>query len=162
MIHYSEIVFIENGAIKSPRKKLAESFKKLKDGKYFLTLEKFYKKRSTQQNRSKFGIAYKILQSCFIQTTGESISIEWVHEFCKERFLPAEYVEKLKEEYLQRNRFIVNNETGEEIEIPLRLTTTKLSTVQEIEYYKNMQKFCAEFFNTEIPDPDSSKVKKKL
>lgn len=156
MIHYSEIIFIENGVIKSPRKKLADAFKQLKDGKYFLILEKFYKKRSTQQNRAKFGIAYKILQSCFIQATGESVSIEWVHEFCKERFLPAEYVEMLKQEYLQKTRFIVNNETGEEIEIPMRLTTTKLSTVQEIEYYQNMQKFCAEFFNTQIPDPQTN------
>lgn len=161
MIHYSEIVYIENGLIKSPRKKLAESFKQLKDGKYFLTLEKFYKRRSTQQNRARFGIAYKILQSCFIQATGESVSIEWVHEFAKERFLPAEYVEMLKIEYEQKENTVTNMDTGEQINIPMRLTTTRLTTVQEMEYVKNMRDFCLDFFNTEIPEPDVTKKKTK-
>jgi hypothetical protein len=150
---YHEKIKIESGNIVFPRKKIAESISKMKDGFYWMNIEKFYKQRSGQQNRAKFGIAYKILRSLFSESFGYQVSTEWVHEFCKERFLPGDYVDQLKVEW-EQNKVLVNYETGQEIEIPFRLTTTKMSTVQEMEYYKNMQLFCAEFFNTEIPDPD--------
>lgn len=155
----SEKITIKSGQIVFPRKKLSESFKKLKDGNYWLSLEKFYKRRSNQQNRAKFGIAYKILRACFSESFGCSVSIEWVHEFCKERFLPAEYVEKLRAEW-EQSKILINYQTGQEIEIPFRLTTTKMTTVEEMEYYQNMQVFCAEFFGQEIPDPDPDYMNK--
>jgi hypothetical protein len=150
---YTEKIIIKDGLISFPRKKLQESISKLKDGNYFLTIEKFYKVRSTQQNRATFGIPYKLLRSCFSEAFGEAVSIEWTHEFCKERFLPDDYVEQLKEDW-QKSKVLTNYETGLEIEIPFRLTTTKLSTVQSMEYYKNMQKFGAEFFQIDIPSPN--------
>jgi len=125
----------------------------MKDGFYWLRLEKFYKQRSIQQNRAKFGISYKILRSCFSDAFGYSVSIDWVHEFCKERFLPGEYVDKLKDQW-QQNKVLVNYDTGQEIEIPFRLSTTAMSTVEEMEYIENIKVFAMEFFNVEIPDPD--------
>lgn len=154
MIKYCEKIRIKSGKIEFPRKKIEESISKLPDGNYFFTIEKFYKLRSVQQNRAKFGIAYKILKACFSESYGESVSIEFVHEYCKQNFLPAGYVERLKEEH-EKNKILVNYNTGQEIEIPFRLTTTKLTTIEEMEYYKNMQRFCAEFFNQDIPDPES-------
>jgi hypothetical protein len=157
---YVEKIVIKDGVIFFPRKKLKESISNLKDGNYLLTIEKFYKIRSIQQNRATFGIPYKLLRNCFSEAFGEPVSIEFVHEFCKERFLPDDYVEQLKEDW-QKSKILTNYETGLEIEIPFRLTTTKLSTVQEIVYYQNMQKFGAEFFQIDIPDPDSAKIKEK-
>lgn len=157
---YKEKITIKSGQIVFPRKKLQESISKLKDGNYLLYIEKFFKQRSNQQNRAKFGIAYKILKACFDESFGYSVSIEWTHEFCKERFLPADYVEMLKSEW-EQNKVLVNYETGQEIDIPFRLTTTKLTTVGEMEYYQNMQLFASEFFNEIIPDPDPAKIKTK-
>jgi hypothetical protein len=150
---YVEKIIIKEGKISFPRKKIEESISKLKDGNYLLSIEKFYKPRSTQQNKAKFGIPYKLLRSYFQDAFGESVSIEWVHEYCKENFLPEDYKEQLKEEW-EKIKILVNYNTNKEIEIPFRLTTTKMSTIQEIEYYHNMQKFGAEFFEIDIPDPD--------
>jgi hypothetical protein len=157
---YVEKITIKDGVISFPRKKLKESISNLKDGNYLLTIEKFYRVRSIQQNRATFGIPYKLLRSCFSEAFGEAVSIEWTKEFCKERFLPADYVEQLKEDW-NKSKILTNYETGQEIEIPFRLTSTKMSTVQQMEYYQNMQKFGAEFFQIDIPDPDSSKIKEK-
>lgn len=151
----SIIFFAEkkNGQFKTLyRDRFGAAINELPDGKYTGEIKRMYKQRSTQQNRAKFGIAYKILHECMVDATGESLSIEYIHEFCKERFLPAEYVERLKREHNEGQ--ITNRETGEVIILPFRLTTTKMTTVEEIEYYKNMQKFAAEFFYCEIHDPD--------
>lgn len=150
---FALIVEIKDGSIKSPRKKISEEIYKLKDGRYFFTLEKFYKLRSIEQNKSWFGIPYKILRSCFAESYGHSISTEFIHEFCKERFLPEAYVNRIKAEFEQNNT-LVSETTGEVIKLKFRLTTTKLSTVEGMEYYKNMQKFGAEFFGVDIPDPE--------
>lgn len=157
---YKEKITIKTGQIVFPRKKLKESIAKFKDGNYLLYIEKFYKQRSSQQNRAKWGIPYKILRACFSDSFGYNVSIDWVHNFCKERFLPEDYVEQLKAEW-EQNKVLVNYETGQEIEMPFILTTTKMNTVQEMEYYKNMQLFGAEFFNVDIPDPDPNYKNKK-
>lgn len=135
------------------REKFASAVADLPEGDYFLILEKIYAKRSIKQNRAKFGIPYKILQSCFIESTGERVSIDWIHEFCKERFLPGEYVEQLREEWEQKKSILIEK-SGEVIEMPFRLTTTKMNTVQEMKYYESMQRFGSEFFYVDIPDPD--------
>jgi len=124
-------------------------------GRYFLTLEKAYNKRSLSQNSSVFGLAYKILQECFIQSFGEYVTIEWVHEYCKENLLPAEYRERIYDEYLQAAKVAIpNKKTGEFLTIPFKPTTTKMSTVESMEYYSNLQDFALDYFETEIPEPD--------
>lgn len=137
------------------RDKFADAVNSLSEGRYSIEIRKVYNKRSGKQNNSIWGIAYKIIQGCLSEATGENVSLEIVHEFCKERFLPADYVERINQDHKSDDRnTIVNENTGEAITIPFRLTTTKMTTVEGIEYYKKMQKFCAEFFYTEIPDPN--------
>jgi hypothetical protein len=137
------------------REKFAQAVSVLPKGRYWLTLEKIYSKRSTQQNRAMFGIPYKILRECFIDSTGENVTTEWVHEFCKKRFLPAEYVDKLRVQWKEKKRYL-KGLNKKKVYFSFELTTTLLSTVEEMEYYKNMQKFAAEFFSVDIPDPDSN------
>lgn len=147
------IATIKNSKLEIVRRdKFASAISDLPEGRYSLTLEKIYNRRSVQQNRAKFGIAYKILRECFVEATGESVSIDYVHEFCKRNFLPSEYVERLKNEH--QSKQIVSESTGEVIEMPFMLTTTKMTTVEEMEFYANLQKFAAEFFGTEIPSPN--------
>jgi hypothetical protein len=137
------------------RDKFSEAIDALVEGRYSVEIKKVYNKGSAKQNRATWGIPYKLLQQCFINSTGEYVDSNWVHEFCKERFLPGEYVERIKKEHEEDPKnHIVNEKTGEEITIPFRLTTSKMTTVEKIEYYKELQRFGAEFFYCEIPDPD--------
>lgn len=125
------------------------------DGRYFLTLEKVYHKRSTLQNNSIWGIPYKHLQECLIESWGRYVKIDEVHEFCKLNFLPQEYIDRLQDEYMDDDDNKVKNlKTGDVKMIPFRLTTTKMTTVESMEYYKNMQDFAMDYFNCDIPDPD--------
>lgn len=140
------------------RDKFNEMIKSLPDGRYIVELIKKFRQRSLQQNKAKFGIAYKIIQGLLIESWGRFISIDEVHEFCKapeNGLIPLEYIERLKDEYINDdNNRLFNKDTGEIKMIPFRITTTKMTTTEEMEYYKNMQDFALEFFNAEIPDPD--------
>jgi hypothetical protein len=131
-----------------------QAIKCLADGRYLVTFEKQYKHRSGQQNKTFWGIAYKIIQQGLIeQGYSEAKNKEWVHEFCKENCLPGEYVQRLKQVEIKP---LINEKTGEVIEMPFRLTTTQLTTIEAMEYYTNMQNLAAEFLGCEIPDPNAT------
>jgi hypothetical protein len=136
------------------RNDLQNAIDNLPEGRYTMLIEKQYSKRSTQQNRAIFGIAYNILRDAFQETWGEPVTIEFVHNFCKNRFLPADYIERLKTEY--EHKEIVNKETGEVISTNFELTTTRMTTIEAMQYYANLQKFGAEFLNINIPDPNEN------
>ena len=53
----------------------------LYEGSYFITIEKIYNKRTDQQRKAQFAVPYKIIQACIIDSTGEYVSKDWVHEF---------------------------------------------------------------------------------
>lgn len=134
-------------------KEFKEALKCLPDGRYIVTFEKNYRQRSGQQNKTFWGIAYKIIQQGLIeQGYLEARSSEWVHELCKENCLPYKYKERLKN---VAKKHLINEKSGEEIELPIRLTTTEMTTVEAMEYYSNMQNFAAEFLGCDIPDPNN-------
>jgi hypothetical protein len=135
------------------RQKFESALEGLPEGRYFLTLEKIYSKRTDQQRKAQFAIPYRIIRECIIDSTGEEVSKEWIYEFCKKRFLPQDYVEKLKEEWKEKRRYL-NGLNKKRIYFPFKLTTTKMNTVQQNQYYMNMQLFAAEFWGVEIPEPD--------
>jgi hypothetical protein len=134
------------------RERFVSAISGLSEGDYTLRLEKLFRKRSIQQNRAKFGIAYKILSECFTEAYGEFVSIDEVHEYCKANLLPPEYIERLKEKH--KSKIFMNKDTGETVEIPFVLTTKELTTVEEMVYYQRLQRFGAEFFGVDIPDPE--------
>lgn len=141
-------------AIFVKEKEFKQAIQCLSDGRYLVTFEKQRKIRSGQQNKTFWGIAYKIIQQGLIEAGHEEAgSIDFVHEICKENCLPLDYKEKLLSEPVES---IVNKNTGEVIDLPNRLTTTKMSTVEAMEYYQNMQKFAAEFLGCYIPDPNEA------
>lgn len=153
----SAICYVKEGKLSIVHEdKFKDALKIASDGRYFLTLEKSYNKRSVSQNNSVFGVAYKILQECFIDSFGEFVSIDWIHEYCKKNLLPPEYLERIYNEWLSEEKTnIVSKKTGECLNISeFKLTTTKMRTVEMMEYYSNLQDFSLEYFETNIPDPD--------
>lgn len=137
-----------------------DSLKISPNGRYFLTLERAYNKRSVAQNNSLFGIPYKILKEAFEDSFGYTLSIQWVHDYCKDNLLPLDYNERIMNEWNEdpKNK-LVNKVTGEETIIPFKPTTTKMRTVEMMEYYKNLQLFGLEYLDADIPDPDPNYLK---
>jgi hypothetical protein len=139
-------------------KEFKDALKTSVAGRYFLTLEKSYRKRSTKQNSAMWSIPYRILQDCFIESQGQYVSLNFVHEFCKNpdnRIIPEEYIERIKNEWDNdpANK-LANKNTGEVIILPFKPTTTKMRTVEMMEYYVNLKNFLMEWFGADCPDPD--------
>jgi len=131
---------------------------KLCDGRYIVTFEKAYRKRSNSQNSSIWAVPYVLIQNALIAEGYEEAKGEkgklYVHEICKENCLPVEYVDQLKEEH--KEKCLISKNSGQIISMPFRLTTKKMTTVQCMEYYSNLQNFGYEFFSIEIPDPEKN------
>jgi hypothetical protein len=113
--------------------------------------------RSSQQNRAMFGIPYQMLASAMSEAWGEVVTVDAVHAMMKDKF------KYLLNEYRidGRSKLMTNLKTGviEEIEKPP--STAKLSKYGMTQYYKALQKFGAEFFGVDIPDPREVDYKRK-
>lgn len=134
MKHFT-IISMEDGKIKN-RKIVSALFGGLKDGRYILEIND-YNRRSSPQNRYYWGLVIPLIQKG-IKDLGTDLTKEETHEFLKARFNIA-------------NTDIVNEQTGETINIPL--STTRLNKEQFGEYIERIQRFGAEFLGIEIPDP---------
>jgi hypothetical protein len=93
-------------------------------------------KRSQQQNRYYWGAVVPIVTTGLIDA-GYRVNQEDAHIYMKSRFL----IET-----------IVSDKTGEIL--PTVGSTTKLTTVQFMEYIAEVQQWAAEFLNVVIPDPN--------
>ena len=109
------------------------------------------KRRSTQQNRSIFGIPYKMIAEALTQMWGEDVSVDTVHELMKQRFESILFEHSIKP-YTPRT--MPNKDTGEVEYIMPLMSTTKLTTVGAMKYYEAMQQFGAQFLSIDIPDPN--------
>lgn len=129
---------ISNGVMKVIHKdKFTEAIKSLTNGRYSITIEKVYSKRSNPQNSYLWGIVYKLVYEGLIEAGYEKtdINIEWVHDYCKKTFLKNDIV----------------NKDGEVLEGVL--STTALTTVQFMQYLSDIQKWASEYLSINIPDP---------
>lgn len=117
-----------------------DSIKSMPDGKYKITIEKVYNKRSNPQNAYLWGVVYPLVKDGLIEIGfdefKQDFELEMTHELCKFRFLKKE---------------IVSND-GEIIKTIG--STTKLTTVQFNEYFGSVHKWASEYLNIFIPDPD--------
>jgi len=132
---------IESGKLKIYKKReFLESIEILGGNKKVrveIIIKKLYKKRSNEQNRYYWG--YIIMEFCrgFKETTGEIISKEQAHEFLKSKFLYIEFV---------------NEEHGTIERIPRQ--SSKLTTVEWIEFNDECGKFITEWFGITILEPN--------
>lgn len=121
----------------TPFNKLMEALGKLKAGRWVITIEKYFPKRSLGQNSFYFANFIPSQIDCFKEFWGEEYSKEQVHEFNKVNFWGEE---KLVEE------------TGEVVKIPE--SSTKQTTVTwEIKLEKARQ-WHRQSFNWEIGYPE--------
>lgn len=93
------------------------------------------KQRSYLQNRYYFGVCVQLVCEA-LRHLGHDVDEEETHELLKSKF----------------NSRKVANEHGEFIELPT--STTKITTVEMMEYIARIQQWAAEFLGLVIPDPN--------
>lgn len=133
------------------------AIKNLKPGRYTYTIEKIENKRSLEQNNAMWGIPYLFFEQALVEAGQlQNPSKQQIHEWCMHYCLPNDYKERIKREWDEQIA-LVDIRTGELFKTAFRLTTTKMTTKDAMNYYENMQNFYAEWFakdeNDQIPDP---------
>lgn len=138
----------------------------LPSGRYIVKIEKVFNNRSLEQNNSIWAIPYKYFEQALTESGQlQNPSKQQIHEWCMHYCLPEEYKERIKAVWKAQEP-LADIRTGELFKTAFRLTTTKMSTVDAMHYYENMQNFYAEYFSSgdekdAIPEPIKD-WKKKL
>lgn len=134
---------VKDGAIELPGKRFREEVARAFDGKPIEVIVRRKKKnRSPEQNRYYWGLVLNILAAQFrIWSPDVAVDCSIVHEWCKDRFLP-----------------MVQDWEDITLDVPdgkweSRRTTTRLSTVQFMDYIALIQQWAAEY-GLYIPDPE--------
>jgi hypothetical protein len=127
---------IESGKLKIiHRDRFTKAITELKDGRYVLSLEKSYRKRSNPQNAVIWGYVYPMILDGLTDAGFDGMDIEKVHDLMKLKFLKTQIV----------------NKDGEVLETIK--STTSLTTIEMMQYLSDLQQFGAEYLNIVIPDP---------
>jgi len=134
---------VKNGKIELPRNRFRDEVTKAFEGKPIEVLVRKKKKtRSLEQNRYYWGIVLNILAAQFrVWSPDQKIDTEIVHEWCKDRFLPM--IQDWEDIYVETP----------EGKWESRRTTTRMSTVQFMDYITLIQQWAAEY-GLDIPDPN--------
>ncbi|MCA0397304.1 MAG: hypothetical protein LCH51_07855 [Bacteroidetes bacterium] len=131
-----QIIHIDQGKIVN-RKKLADLFGQLTDGRYLVTI-KSYQRRSLSQNRYWWGVLVPMVRAGLVDVGYNEIRDDLqAHAYLKQIFLSEQ---------------VVNVNTGEVITLPG--TTTKLTTVDFMKLVDDIQQWAAEYLNIYIPNPN--------
>lgn len=123
------ISIVNNNKIES--KKLS----KLNDCKVFVTIEKFYPKRSLKSNRYYWALLNQTLQVVADHLGYDNK--EELHKDFKDKFLSYKSINKL---------------TGEEVS--KTKSTTELNSNEFTEYVEKVLKYCAESFGIALQTPE--------
>ena len=157
---------ISGKAIYPEHEAFIRKFEELPDGFYTHRIESAGRIRSIKQNNSMWGIPYVFFKKA-LQESGNYVNIsdQQVHEFCMHHCLPEDYKERIRNEW-KESTGMIDIRTGEMFKSAFRLTTTKMTTVDAMNYYTNMQQFYTEWFSSGkyddyIPDPDPKYKKKR-
>jgi len=145
--------------------KFKRAIAELPDGFYTHVIESAGKIRTVKQNNSMWGIPYIYFKRALHESGNyANISNQQVHEFCMHHCLPEDYKERIRTEWID-SPGMVDMKTGEVFKSAFRLTTTKMTTKDAMNYYEILQQFYAEWFSSGqdddvIPDPDPDYKKK--
>jgi len=118
------------------RKLFNEQIRHFSNGRCLVTVQRVYKKRTNPQNAYYHAVVIPMVCDGLRQQ-GHDVNIEDTHEILKGMFNKKEFV---------------NKHTGE-VET-FGGSTTKLSTIEMMEYIKKIQQFASEYLNIFIPDPN--------
>lgn len=136
-MNYEIISEVKNGSLTRNRNLIKDAIATFEGKQVVIKIEKFKKKRSTQQNRFYYGIVIPIVQNC-LKEAGHIMTNESTHDLIKLKFL--------------KETLFVNETTGEVIE---RIkSTTELSTSQFMDLLAEINNFTFEYFGVSLPSPN--------
>ena len=128
---------VKNGTLTRNRNLIKDAIATFENKQVVIKIEKFKKKRSTQQNRFYYGVIIPIVQNC-LKEAGHVMTNESTHDLIKLKFL--------------KETLFVNETTGEVIE---RIkSTTELSTSQFMDLLAEINNFTFEYFGVSLPSPN--------
>lgn len=128
---------VKNGTLTRNVNLIKDAIATFENKQIVIKIEKFKKKRSTQQNRFYFGIVIPIVQNC-LKEAGHIMTNESTHDLIKLKFL--------------KETLFVNEDTGEVIE---RIkSTTELSTSQFMDLLAEINNFTFDYFGVLLPSPN--------
>jgi hypothetical protein len=136
-MNFEIISEVKNGSLTRNRNLIKDAISTFEGKQVVIKIEKFKKKRSTQQNRFYYGVIIPIVQNC-LKEAGHIMTSESTHDLIKLKFL--------------KETLFVNEDTGEVIE---RIkSTTELSTSQFMDLLAEINNFTFEYFGVSLPSPN--------
>ena len=136
-MNFEIISEVKNGSLTRNRNLIKDAISTFEGKQLVIKIEKFKKKRSTQQNRFYYGVIIPIVQNC-LKEAGHIMTNESTHDLIKLKFL--------------KETLFVNEITGEVIE---RIkSTTELSTSQFMDLLAEINNFTFEYFGVSLPSPN--------
>jgi hypothetical protein len=136
-MNYEIISEVKKGSLTRNRNLIKDAIETFEGKQVVIKIEKFKKKRSTQQNRFYYGVIIPIVQNC-LKEAGHIMTSESTHDLIKLKFL--------------KETLFVNENTGEVIE---RIkSTTELSTSQFMDLLAEINNFTFEYFGVTLPNPN--------
>ena len=136
-MNFEIISEVKNGSLTRNRNLIKDAIATFEGKQIVIKIEKFKKKRSTQQNRFYYGVIIPIVQNC-LKEAGHVMTNESTHDLIKLKFL--------------KETLFVNETTGEVIE---RIkSTTELSTSQFMDLLAEINNFTFEYFGIILPSPN--------
>lgn len=136
-MNYEIISEVKNGSLTRNRNLIKDAIATFENKQVVIKIERFKKKRSTQQNRFYYGVIIPIVQNC-LKEAGHIMTNESTHDLIKLKFL--------------KETLFVNEDTGEVIE---RIkSTTELSTSQFMDLLAEINNFTFEYFGVSLPSPN--------
>lgn len=136
-MNYEIISEVKNGSLTRNRNLIKDAIATFEGKQVVIKIEKFKKKRSTQQNRFYYGVIIPIVQNC-LKEAGHVMTNESTHDLIKLKFL--------------KETLFVNETTGEVIE---RIkSTTELSTSQFMDLLAEINNFTFDYFGVLLPSPN--------
>ena len=136
-MNYEIISEVKNGSLIRNVNLIKDAIATFENKQVVIKIEKFKKKRSTQQNRFYYGVIIPIVQNC-LKEAGHVMTNESTHDLIKLKFL--------------KETLFVNETTGEIIE---RIkSTTELSTSQFMDLLAEINNFTFEYFGVILPSPN--------
>ena len=118
-------------------KQLVKELNNLPDGIYDIIVKRWYRKATHRQFKYLYGIVYPKSWELLLDAGYDFSTIEQVDFFWKDLFA---------------NKEVVNKEQGQIMKLPL--SKSEFITIDELTYCNLIRDYCAEYFNTYIPDPD--------
>lgn len=124
----------------------------LPDGLYCITIQQVIGKRTRQQEKTWWGVLVeKFIRPALSELSGFEYSNEQTFEIIKKECLPEAYKQRLINEYKElATRLTID---GKEKLLPeFRLTSTKLTKSESIEFIDNIYAFSIEYLNLNLPE----------